>query len=174
MKREGSTSQKKMSPAGWPVYTDTRAWVLRGFRDGLPIGAGYFAVAFTIGIAARRIRMTALQSFLMSFGMLASAGEYAALMLIGAGAGAVEMVITTIVINLRYFLMSCSLTQKLDPKEPFWKRFLLAHCVTDELFGISSAVPGNLNPAYTWSAAVVSVSAGSPLPHANAIRRSAM
>jgi predicted branched-subunit amino acid permease len=59
--------------------------------------------------------MSAVQGFFMSFGMVASAGEYAAIMLIGAGAGIVEMITTTVVINLRYFLMSCSLSQKLKP-----------------------------------------------------------
>lgn len=141
----------------WPEYRETGAWTLRGLRDGIPIAMGYLAVGFTIGIAAKNTGLDALQSFFMSLGMVASAGEYAALMLIGAGAGLIEMIATMVVINLRYLLMSCSLTQKLRPEEPFWKRFLLACCVTDELFGISSAVPGALNPAYTWGAMLVSV-----------------
>lgn len=134
------------------------AWFRRGLRDGIPIAMGYLAVAFTLGIAADNVDITALQSFFMSFGMVASAGEYAAIILIGSAAGAVEMIATTLVINLRYFLMSCSLSQKLSPKEPMWKRFLLAYCVTDELFGISSAVEGYLEPVYTYGAALVSVS----------------
>ena len=118
---------------------------------------GYLAVAFTLGIAAANINMSAFQSFIMSFGMLASAGEYAAIILIGSAAGVLEMIATTLVINLRYFLMSCSLSQKLSPEEPMWKRLLLAWFVTDELFGISSAVDGFLDPVYTYGAAVVSV-----------------
>ncbi len=130
----------------------------KGLRDGIPIGLGYLAVAFTLGIAAAKIGMSAVQSFLMSLGMVASAGEYAAIILIGSAAGAVEMIATTLVINLRYFLMSCSLSQKLSPEEPMWKRLLLAWFVTDELFGISSAVEGYLNPVYTYGAAIVSIS----------------
>ena len=129
----------------------------KGLRDGIPIAMGYLAVAFTIGIAAGNINMNALQGFLMSFGMLASAGEYAAVLLIGSAAGVLEMIATTFVINLRYFLMSCSLSQKLSPKEPMWKRMLLAWFVTDELFGISSACEGRLDPVYTYGAAIVSV-----------------
>ncbi|MDY6333260.1 MAG: AzlC family ABC transporter permease, partial [Lachnospiraceae bacterium] len=110
----------------YPAIGDHRGWMLRGFRDGFPIAMGYFAVSFALGIAARNVGMNAVQGFLMSLGMVASAGEYAAIMLIGAGAGVLEMIATTVVINLRYFLMSCSLTQKLDPKTPLWKRFLLA------------------------------------------------
>ena len=130
---------------------------MRGLRDGVPIAMGYLAVSFTLGITAANINMTALQSFLMSLGMVASAGEYAAIILIGSAAGVAEMIATTLVINLRYFLMSCSLSQKLSPDEPMWKRCLLAYCVTDELFGISSAVPGYLDPVYTYGAALVSV-----------------
>ena len=129
----------------------------KGLRDGIPIAMGYLAVAFTIGIAAGNINMNAFQGFLMSFGMVASAGEYAAVLLIGSAAGGLEMIATTFVINLRYFLMSCSLSQKLSPKEPMWKRMLLAWFVTDELFGISSACEGRLDPVYTYGAAIVSV-----------------
>ena len=129
----------------------------RGLKDGIPIAMGYLAVAFTLGIAAANIDMNAFQSFLMSFGMLASAGEYAAIILIGSAAGVLEMIATTVIINLRYFLMSCSLSQKVSPDTPMWKRMLLAWFVTDELFGISSAVDGPLDPIYTYGAALVSV-----------------
>ena len=95
-------------------YPSTRkGWVLRGLRDGFPICMGYFAVAFALGIEARRVGLSAFQSFLMSTGMVASAGEFAALMLIESHAGVIEMISTCIIVNLRYFLMSCSLSQKL-------------------------------------------------------------
>jgi len=143
--------------SAWPEYDDTKGWIIRGLQDGAPIAMGYFAVSFALGITAKEAGINALQGSLMSIGMVASAGEYAAIMLIGAGAGIAEMILTTLVINLRYFLMSCSLTQKLREDVPLWKRFVLAYCVTDELFGISSAVPGYLNPVFTWAAAFISV-----------------
>ncbi|MCR4840569.1 MAG: AzlC family ABC transporter permease [Lachnospiraceae bacterium] len=150
-----NNSENKNS--GYPAYSDRRRWALKGLKDGIPIMMGYIAVGFTLGLAARKAGITVLQSGVMSTGMVASAGEYAAILLIGSSAGILEMILTTVIINLRYFLMSCSLSQKLDEKEPFWKRFLTAYCVTDELFGISSAVRGKLNPVYTWCAALVSV-----------------
>ncbi|MGI6107535.1 MAG: AzlC family ABC transporter permease [Lachnospiraceae bacterium] len=131
-------------------------WFARGLRDGIPISAGYFAVSFALGISARGVGMTAAQSFVMSLGMLASAGEFAAINLIGAGAGALEMIFTTLIVNLRYFLMSCSLTQKLPPRIHPVHRFLTAYCVTDEIFGLSVSVPGRLNPFYTYGMAAVS------------------
>ena len=139
------------------VTNDNLFWLRRGLRDGIPICMGYFAVSFALGITARGIGMNALQAGLMSMGMVASAGEFAAIVLIQSGAGVIEMITTCIVVNLRYFLMSCSLSQKLSPDLPFFHRFLLPYCITDEIFGLSSAVEGYLNPLYTYGMTVVSV-----------------
>lgn len=134
-----------------------RGWVLKGLRDGFPICMGYFAVAFALGIEAKRVGLTAFQSFLMSTGMVASAGEFAALLLIASHAGVIEMVSTCVIVNLRYFLMSCSLSQKLRPGSPLIHRFGVAYCITDEIFGLSSAVHGYLEPFYTYAITVISV-----------------
>ncbi len=134
-----------------------KAWFLRGLRDGIPICMGYFAVSFALGIAAREIGMTWYQAALMSMGMVASAGEFAALVLIGSGAGAFEMITTTIIVNLRYLLMSTALSQKLKSDIPVIHRFLTAYCITDEIFGLSAAVEGYLEPVYTYGMTIVSV-----------------
>ncbi len=128
---------------------------LAGLRDGVPIGLGYFAVAFTLGITAGKAGMNALQSSLMSALMLASAGEFAAISMIGSGAGFMEMIITTVVINMRYLLMSSALSQKVQQNRPFFHRIFMSYAVTDEIFGISMAVPGKLNPFYQYGAACV-------------------
>ena len=135
----------------------TMPWFLRGLRDGIPICMGYFAVSFALGITARGIGMNALQAGLMSMGMVASAGEFAAIVLIESHAGIFEMITTCIVVNLRYFLMSCSLSQKLSPDLPFYHRFMLPYCITDEIFGLSSAVPGYLDPRYSYGMTLISV-----------------
>ena len=132
-------------------------WFLRGLRDGIPICMGYFAVSFALGITTRGIGMNALQAGLMSMGMVASAGEFAAIVLIESHAGIFEMITTCIVVNLRYFLMSCSLSQKLSPDLPFYHRFMLPYCITDEIFGLSSAVPGYLDPRYSYGMTLISV-----------------
>ena len=85
---------------------DNKTSFLAGMRDGVPIGLGYFAVAFTLGITAGKAGMNALQSSLMSALMLASAGEFAAISMIASGAGFMEMIITTVVINMRYLLIA--------------------------------------------------------------------
>ena len=133
-------------------------WFLLGLRNGIPICLGYFAVSFALGIAARNGGLNAFHAFLMSLLMVASAGEFAAVTLIMAGAGAFEMIITTLIVNLRYFLMSCSLTQKLKPGTPLIHRFFLAQGITDEIFGLSVSVEGWLDPLYTYGMLIISAS----------------
>lgn len=129
-----------------------KQWFLKGMKHGIPIGTGYFAVSLTLGIAARKAGISAFEATLMSLLMHASAGQFAALSLIASGAGYVEMILTEIVVNLRYVLMSCALSQKIKRDIPFFHRFLVAYDVTDEIFGISIGVDGKLNPFYTYGA----------------------
>ncbi len=129
----------------------------QGLRHGLPIGLGYFAVSFSLGIAARNAGLNALQGLLASLLNNASAGEYAGFTVIAAGAAYWEIVLITIVANARYLLMSASLSQKLAPGTPFYHRLLLGYDVTDEIFAISVARPGYLNPFYTYGAMAASM-----------------
>ena len=105
----------------------------RGLRDGVPIGLGYFAVAFTLGIAAKNAGFTAGQATLTSFLINASAGEFAGFTLIAAGASYLEVAVMELIANARYLLMSCSLSQKLPPETPLRHRLLVAFDRTDEI-----------------------------------------
>lgn len=129
----------------------------RGVRDGMPIALGYFAVAFTLGIAAKNAGFTAVQAMVESLTNNASAGEYAVFSLVSAGAGYWEVAVMTLVANARYLLMSCALSQKLAPETPLYHRMLVAYDVTDEVFGISIAYPGRLNPWYTYGAMAAAI-----------------
>ena len=128
-----------------------------GMRDGIPIGLGYLAVAFSLGVAAKRAGLTAFQGFLASFLNNASAGEYAGLTVIAADAGYLEMALMTLVANARYLLMSCALSQRFAHGTPLRHRLLLGYDVTDELFGITIARPGAINPWYTYGAILIAL-----------------
>lgn len=136
---------------------DNKTCFRRGIRDGMPIALGYFAVAFTLGIAAKNAGFSAVQAMVESLTNNASAGEYAVFSLVAAGAGYLEVAVMTLVANARYLLMSCSLSQKLAPETPLYHRMLVAFDVTDEIFGVSVAVPGKLNPWYTYGAVAVAI-----------------
>lgn len=141
--------------AGTVKGGEGRRWFLKGMRDGTPIGLGYFAVAFTLGIASKKAGLTAFQASVMSATMLASAGQFAGIGMIAAGAGYMELAVTELVVNLRYLLMSSALSQKVQRDRPFYHRFLMAYEVTDEIFGIAMSVEGRLHPAYMYGAVTV-------------------
>lgn len=127
----------------------------QGFRDGIPIGLGYFAVSFSLGVAARNAGLNAFQGFLASLLNNASAGEYAGFTVIAADAPYLEMVLMTLIANARYLLMSCALSQKFSPHTPLFHRMLVGYDVTDEIFGITIARPGILDPYYTYGAILI-------------------
>ena len=129
-----------------------RRALAEGFRDGIPIGLGYLAVAFSLGIAAKKAGLNALQGFLISLLNNASAGEYAAFTVVAADASYWEMALITLITNARYLLMSCSLSQKFSPDTPMLHRLLVGFDVTDELFGIAISRPGYLDPFYSYGA----------------------
>ncbi len=126
-----------------------------GLRDGIPIGLGYFAVAFALGVAARDAGLSPLQGFIASILCLASAGEYAGFTVIAAAAPMYEMALITLVINARYLLMSTAISQKLDPEIKPVHRLGVAYFITDEIFAIETKQKGNLNPFYTYGAGAV-------------------
>ena len=121
---------------------------LEVLRDGLPIALGYLAVSFGIGISCHAAGITALQGFLMSLFNNASAGEYGGITVITENAGVWMMILMTLIINARYMLMSCALSQKLSPDTPLGVRMLIGFDVTDEVFGIAIAQEGILNAWY--------------------------
>ena len=129
----------------------------RGLRDGIPISLGYFAVSFSLGILAKRAGLLPFQGFLASLLCNASAGEYAAFTVIAENGAYVEIALATLVANARYFLMSAAFAQRLDPQMPFFHRFLLAFDMTDEIFGVSIAKEGLLNPWYTYGAVIAAL-----------------
>lgn len=132
-----------------------RSAFLRGMQDAIPIGLGYLAVSFSLGIAARNIGLSPVQSFFMSLLNNASAGEYAGLTMIAAEGTYLEMAMITLIANARYLLMSCAMSQRVSPDISIPHRMLVAFDITDELFGIAIARPRYLNPNYTYGAVVV-------------------
>ncbi len=130
---------------------------IQGCKDGMPIGIGYFAVSFALGIAMKNAGLNWLEGFFMSITNLASAGEYAGTQVILAHGSYIEMAIMTFVANARYMLMSCSLSQKLSSEVGTGKRMLIGYSITDELFGLAYSRKGNLDPYYFYGGMSVSV-----------------
>ncbi len=130
-----------------------------GIRDGFPIALGYFAVAFSLGIVARKAGLNPFQGFISSILNHASAGEYAEFTVIMANAPYLEMAFVIFVTNIRYLLMSCALSQKFSSDTSLFHRLFVGFGITDEIFGISIARVGILNPFYNYGAMAIALPA---------------
>ena len=136
------------------IIKSNRKVIAEGLRDGVPIGLGYLAVSFSLGIAAKNAGLNFFQSFLASLLCNASAGEYSGFTVIAADATYFEMAVVTLIANARYLLMSCALSQRIKSGTSLIHRLLLGFFITDEFFGITISRKGSVNPYYTYGAII--------------------
>ena len=130
---------------------------LKGLLHGIPIFLGYLSVSFGFGIMAVRTGLSVEEATAISLFNITSAGQAAGVGIIAAGGSLVEMVLAQFTINLRYALMSLSLTQKLDKTFTLPHRLLASYGITDEIFALASVQPGTITPWYMYG--MISISA---------------
>ena len=123
---------------------------LKGVKHGIPIALGYLSVSFTFGMKAVGDGLTWAQAVLISMTNVTSAGQFAGLPLMVHQAGLIEAALTQLVINLRYALMSLSLSQKLDHTMTTLHRMVFSFCNTDEIFAVASSQPGKVGKWYLY------------------------
>lgn len=123
---------------------------LQGIRHGIPIGLGYISVAFTFGMMAVSEGLSIGQAVLISMTNVTSAGQFAGLDLMLAGGSMIEMALTQLTINLRYALMSLSLSQKMDESMNSLRRMIFAFVNTDEVFAVASGQPSTVGKNYLF------------------------
>lgn len=120
----------------------------QGIRDGIPIGLGYLSVSFTFGMLAVENGLPVWAAVAISMTNLTSAGQFAGLDIILAAASYVEMALTQLIINMRYALMSVSLSQKLDRGIGTFCRLGMAFGITDEIFTVATTKEGLIGNRY--------------------------
>lgn len=120
----------------------------KGLRDGLPICLGYLSVSFAFGMMAVEGGLPVWAAVLISMTNLTSSGQFAGTALIFAGGSYLEIGITTFVINIRYMLMSLSLSQKVDPNMSALSRSILSFGNTDEVFAVAMQQQGKIPSRY--------------------------
>ena len=123
----------------------------QGLIDGIPIGLAYVAVSFAFGISGVSKGIPVWAVTLISATCLTSAGQFAAIISMTAGGSVVELILSQIIINLRYSIMSIAIGQKLVEKAKLWNRFTMAFGVTDEIFAVSCGRPGEITPKYFYA-----------------------
>jgi predicted branched-subunit amino acid permease len=119
-----------------------------GLKRGYPIALGYLPVSFTFGLMAVSGGLPVWMAVFISMSNLTSAGQFAGTNLILSGAGYMEITLTTFIINIRYMLMSLSLTQRLRQDVTLPQRLLIGYGVTDETFSVASMEQGSLSFCY--------------------------
>ena len=130
--------------------TMNRKLFAKGFRHGIPIGLGYLSVAFTFGMKAVADGLSPLEALLISMTNVTSAGQFAGLPLILAQASYLEVALTQLIINLRYALMSLSISQKMDSDMNTPRRLFFSFMNTDEIFAVASSQPGKVSHWYLY------------------------
>ncbi len=123
---------------------------IKGILDGLPICLGYLSVSFAFGIFATESGLTILETLFISMTNVTSAGQLAAVPIITAGGSLAELALCQGIINLRYALMSTSLSQKLDKSIRLLDRFVIAFVNTDEVFAVSSGKKTAVGRSYMY------------------------
>lgn len=126
-----------------------------GLQAGMPICIGYFSVSFGFGAMAIAQGLNLWEAVLISASNLTSAGQFAGLTVIAAGAALLEMILTQLVINSRYALMSLALGQRLGPNVGVGKRLLMAFFNTDEVFALGMSRGRDLTPGFFVGAGTI-------------------
>ncbi len=121
---------------------------LEGIRDGIPICLGYFSVSMAFGLTAVLSGIPAWAAVVISLTNLTSAGQFAGMNLLVAQGALVEIGLTTLIINIRYFLMSISVSQKVEQKMTMKERLAISFGITDEIFAVSMQREHELTTAY--------------------------
>lgn len=123
---------------------------IKGIKDGIPICLGYLSVAFAFGIFAVENGLDAWQAVLVSMTNVTSAGQLAAVPIMVSGGTLIELAVSQLVINLRYALMSVSLSQKLGKSVSLADRFIISFVNTDEVFAVASGQDKNVGRKYLY------------------------
>ncbi len=120
----------------------------KGLKDGIPVMLAYFAVSLAFGVSAVALGVPSYITLIMSMTNLTSAGQQAGIIIVAALGSVLEIIFTQLIINARYFLMSLSLSQKLDQKFTLLDRFICAFGITDEIFAIAVSQKEPIDKTY--------------------------
>ena len=127
-----------------------------GLKAGLTIAIGYFPVALTFGLLAKTTGLTLAETLAMSIFVFAGAAQFISLSLITAKVDPVLIVLNTFIVNIRHFLMTASLNEKMQP-DARWKKAVYAFGITDETFSvISTSGAGRVRTSYAAGVIVLS------------------
>ncbi|WP_254901183.1 AzlC family ABC transporter permease [Tuberibacillus sp. Marseille-P3662] len=122
-------------------------WFGQGLRTGMPIAVGYVPIALTYGLLGKTHGLSFIDTTAMSIFVFAGAAQFLALQLLGTGAGAIELIVATFVVNIRHFMLTASINERADREHPL-KKAAYAFGVTDETFSVAMMQEGRINARF--------------------------
>jgi 4-azaleucine resistance transporter AzlC len=128
-----------------------------GLQAGVSIAIGYIPIAITFGLLAKAAGLTVSETMLMSLLVFAGAAQYMSLNMIVLGSGVFEIVMTTFILNIRHFLMSASLNEKME-EDKLWKKSLFSFGITDETFSVTATKEGTIQTGYMFGVILIAYS----------------
>lgn len=129
----------------------------RGIQAGISIGIGYFPIALTFGLLAKTTGLTIYETVLMSLIVFAGASQYISLSLIAIGTGIIEIILTTFIVNIRHFLMSATLNEKVE-EDRLPNKLAYSFMITDETFSVAATQDGKISTGFMFGLNLVAYS----------------
>jgi len=123
--------------------------IKEALKGGFPIFIGYVPPAIAFGILAKSCGITLLESLLFSAVVFAGASQFIALNLLMTGMGHGGIILTTLLVNFRHFLMSAYLSTRIGKMAKRYI-FLIAFGVTDEVFSVLSFSKRELTKTFVF------------------------
>lgn len=130
---------------------------LNGLVAGTGIAIGYVPAALTFGLLAKSTGLSIIETFAMSLLVFAGAAQYMAINLIALGTGALEIIFTTFIVNIRHLLMSATVSEKVERVNPIIKA-LYSFMITDEVFAVTTTQPGRIKTSFVFGVGLIAYS----------------
>ncbi|APH05993.1 AzlC family ABC transporter permease [Bacillus weihaiensis] len=137
------------------TFVKKQSHFMQGIQGGVSIAIGYLPVALTFGLLSKSTGLSLTETVMMSLLVFAGAAQYISLSLLAVGTGAIEIIFTTFIVNIRHFLMSASLSEKVE-EDSLWKKALYSFGLTDETFTVASTKEGSVNASYLFGLMLIS------------------
>jgi len=126
----------------------------RGLQAGMSIAVGYMPVALTFGLLAKTTGLTFFEAVLMSMLVFAGASQYISLSLIASGIGIGVIIFNTFIVNIRHFLLSASLNEKME-EDTVVKKAIYAFGLTDETFTVIATKEGKSSTSFACGVVLI-------------------
>jgi 4-azaleucine resistance transporter AzlC len=117
---------------------DNRSSFVAGVTDAIPVFSGTVPFGIIVGVTGVEFGLTALEISAMSALVYAGASQLAAIVLMAEAAHPVVVVLTVILVNVRFAMYSASLAPKFQPLARL-RKAVYSFLIVDTIYGLAIA-----------------------------------